>query len=293
MRNAKEFRDTAWNSLRGRYWWAVLAALVAGILGGYTAGQPSFDWKFSSNDVQSVGEWFRQLPDMLSWSSVSDVADVFRLPGFIASSGMTHAFYGLMAGIASIALTYGLAMFIIGGAIELGFDLFNVSLYTAPGKPKFDLLFSRFSIFGRALGLRFLMALKIFLWSLLFVVPGIVAAYRYAMAPYLLAENPDLTAPEAIEQSKQMMAGNKGRLFCLQFSFIGWYILAAITGGVGWIFLAPYTKSADTAFYMELTGRLPKLSQSSPFGSGSGSSATFTSTQDAAAGYDSDQPERI
>ena len=67
-----------------------------------------------------------------------------------------------------------------------------------------------------------------------------------------------MTASEAIEQSKVMMAGNKGRLFCLQFSFIGWYLLAALTAGVGSIFLAPYTKAAETAFYLDLTGRLPQ-----------------------------------
>ncbi len=293
MRNAKEFRDTAWNSLRGRYWWAVLAALVTGVLGGYAVGKPSFDWKFFSTDAQNIGEWFRQLPDMLNHLTLSGPSGFISIPGVVAGSGFAHVFFALMAGIASVAFTYGLAMFIIGSAVELGFDMFNISLYTAPGRPKFDLLFSRFSIFGRALGLRFLMAVKIFLWALLFIIPGIVAAYRYAMAPYLLAENPDLTVPEAIEQSKQMMSGNKGRLFCLQFSFIGWYLLAAITSGVGWIFLAPYTKSANTAFYMELTGRLPKPGESSTFGPGSGSSATSTSTQDATTGYDHDQPERI
>jgi uncharacterized membrane protein len=269
----------------------VLATLVAGFLGGYTIGRPSFDFKFSGTDVHSIGEWFRQLPDMVSSMNFSNLTGVIRIPGVVAGSGLAHAFFGLMAVVASIAFTYGLAMFIIGGAIELGFDLFNVSLYTASGKPKFELLFSRFSIFGRALGLRLLMAVKVFLWSLLLIVPGIVAAYRYAMAPYLLAENPDVTAPEAIEQSKQMMSGNKGRLFCLQFSFIGWYLLAAITSGIGWVFLAPYTKAADTAFYMELTGRLPKTDASDSFGSDSGSAATFTSAGNTAAGHD--QPERI
>jgi hypothetical protein len=148
MRSAKELRDTAWNALRGRYWWAVLATLVAGFLGGYTIGRPSFDFKFSGTDVHSIGEWFRQLPDMVSSMNFSNLTGVIRIPGVVAGSGLAHAFFGLMAVVASIAFTYGLAMFIIGGAIELGFDLFNVSLYTASGKPKFELLFSRFSIFG-------------------------------------------------------------------------------------------------------------------------------------------------
>ncbi|MEZ4629000.1 MAG: DUF975 family protein, partial [Eubacteriales bacterium] len=123
--------------------------------------------------------------------------------------------------------------------------------------PKIEALFSRFSIFGNALLLRVLMVVKILLWSLLLIVPGIVAAYRYAMAPYLLAEYPELTPSEAIERSKQMMAGNKGRLFCLHFSFIGWFLLAALTWGIGFLFLAPYVKAAETAFYLELSGRLP------------------------------------
>ena len=101
--------------------------------------------------------------------------------------------------------------------------------------------------------------------------------YCKYLAEYLgrLAENPNLTAEEAIEQSKALMNGYKRRLFCLQFSFIGWYLLAACTGGVGWFFLAPYTKAADTAFYLERTGRLapdnnyvsPAPSDSAPTGS--------------------------
>jgi hypothetical protein len=59
MRNAKEFRDTAWNSLRGRYWWAVLAALVACVLGGYAANT-SLSFRFEHSDFSSVREWFQQ-----------------------------------------------------------------------------------------------------------------------------------------------------------------------------------------------------------------------------------------
>ena len=128
--------------------------------------------------------------------------------------------------------------------------------------------------------LRFLIFLKILAWSLLFIVPGIVAAYRYALAPYLLAENPSLTAEEAIEKSKALMFGYKGRLFCLQFSFIGWYLLSALTGGIGWFFLAPYTKAADTAFYLERTGRLAPdnsyVSPDTPASTSTGSPAPAT-----------------
>jgi len=244
-RTAKEFRDTAWKALTGRYWWAVLAALVAGILGGYMSSSPfSLDLNFNVGDADftHLGNWVQSMQSLA------------------ISAGIFRAVLGLTTALAAAAFTIGIAYFLVGSAVELGFDLYNISLYTtpAPGQPKFELLFSRFTIFGRALALRLLMFLKILAWTLLFIVPGIVAAYRYAMAPFLLAEHPEMTAMEAIELSKQMMNGNKGRLFGLQLSFIGWYLLAACTFGIGWVFLAPYTKAADAAFYMELTGRLPQ-----------------------------------
>jgi hypothetical protein len=92
------------------------------------------------------------------------------------------------------------------------------------------------------------MFIKILLWSLLLIVPGIVAAFRYALAPYLMAEHPELTATEAIEQSKQIMLGHKGRLFCLQLSFIGWYCSWPLTVESAGSILAPYVKAAMTAF---------------------------------------------
>jgi uncharacterized membrane protein len=249
VRRAKDFRDLAWNTLRGRYWWAVLAAFIAMLIGGYY-GHPSFSFRFGTGEFQ---QFYQQVQQGFNGR--------FDPQAFAA---LARPLVGLAAAFGSFAFVYSLALFIVGSAVELGYNLFNLSLYENKGAPKIDTLFSRFSIFGNALLLRFLMALKIFLWMLLFIVPGIIAAYRYAMAPYLLAEHPELTAGEAIEQSKQMMTGNKGRLFCLQFSFIGWILLAALTWGAGFIFLAPYMKAAETAFYLDLTGRLPLAQGAAP-----------------------------
>lgn len=261
MRRASDFRQIAWDNLRGRYWWAVLITFVACILGGYAMQSP-ITFNINGENVFHWGEWtqtFTNLPDWFQYARYQ-----------IAATGPFRAFLTLVWSFAASMFSFSVALFIIGGAIELGFNLFNIAQYQAPGQPKFEMLFSRFQLFGRALFLRFLMFLKILAWSLLFIVPGIVAAYRYALAPYLLAENPELTAEEAIEQSKALMLGHKGRLFCLQLSFIGWYLLSALTGGIGWFFLAPYTKAADTAFYLERTGRLaPDNGYVSPAPSGS------------------------
>ena len=100
------------------------------------------------------------------------------------------------------------------------------------------------------------MALFIFLWSLLFVIPGIVAGYRYAMAPFIMAENPNIGAFEAIAMSKEMMRGHKGELFYLHLTFIGWKLLALFTFGIGNLFIAPYIATSEAAFYLNRVGRI-------------------------------------
>lgn len=92
------------------------------------------------------------------------------------------------------------------------------------------------------------------LWSLLFVIPGIVKAYEYQMIPYLLAENPDLTKEQAFTISKQMMDGNKWKAFVLDLSFIGWDLLASFTMGILSIFYVdPYRNLTLAALYEELS----------------------------------------
>ena len=132
----------------------------------------------------------------------------------------------------------------------------------------------------------FLTGLYIALWSLLFIIPGIIKSFSYAMAPYILAEHPEMTASEAITESRHMMDGNKWRLFCLDFSFIGWSLLCslpvfvmvfALTGKIlssggnivnvllwviplniplsaGFLFLRPYEEAAWAAFYRDVSG---------------------------------------
>ena len=73
------------------------------------------------------------------------------------------------------------------------------------------------------------------------------------MAGYILAENPYMSAKEALEQSKRIMDGNKLRLFSLDMSFIGWHLLCILTFGIGYIWLAPYIEASHAAFYCDLT----------------------------------------
>jgi uncharacterized membrane protein len=97
-----------------------------------------------------------------------------------------------------------------------------------------------------------LMYILIVLWTLLFIIPGFIKTYSYAMTPYILHENPELSASEAIHRSRMMMKGHKFDLFWLQLSFIGWFFLCLLTTGIGFLWLQPYYYTAQAAFYEEV-----------------------------------------
>lgn len=90
------------------------------------------------------------------------------------------------------------------------------------------------------------------LWSLLFVVPGIIKAIAYSQAKYVIHDNPRLKGKEAIEISKRMTNGFKGDLFSMYLSFIGWYILVGLTGGILSIYVTPYVETTAAMYYENL-----------------------------------------
>lgn len=94
----------------------------------------------------------------------------------------------------------------------------------------------------------------VFLWSLLFIIPGIIKALAFSMTDYIIAENKDITATEALDKSQELMRGHKWELFCLLFSFIGWFILSAFTFGIGLLFLMPYVNTSIANFYVHIRG---------------------------------------
>ena len=233
---AADYRKYARNALAGNWGTALGVALVAALLGGgdgISLPSPSVQFKFSPSDFGS-GQGNPEYS--LGYELGRYFGEFFRSPVFWV--------------FLSIAAVISLVYLLIGGAVELGLCLYNTKLIRGE-RPQFSVLFSRFQIFGKALGLYLLTGLFVFLWSLLFIVPGIIASYRYAMAPYLLAEYPEMGVMEAITRSKEMMSGYKGRLFCLNLSFIGWSLLCAFTFGIGYLWLNPYMRAAEAAFYYE------------------------------------------
>jgi uncharacterized membrane protein len=181
--------------------------------------------------------------------------------------GMAIVISLVLAALASAvsAVTVGIAPLFLFGAIAVGVSTAYIGLFRK-GKIEFNDLFAAFkSNFVNAMVMGLLNALFVFLWSLLFVIPGIVAAYSYSMAPYILADNPGMDGANALEASKKLMKGKKGTLFCLHFSFIGWLILSALTGGILYIvYVGPYMQSATTAFYESIKNEVPVFNNTKP-----------------------------
>lgn len=237
MKFAADFRLIARNALNGRWKIAVITCLIASLLGAVSANGPELNVDFSDSGTNVNVEFAGQVV-------------------YGTSSGFHSALNGFLIGgaiyILLIALVMAVVFFILGSIVGVGYSRFNLDLIDRQKEPEIGTLFNYFSHWKTAAAAGALQALIVFLWSLLLIVPGIIAGYSYAMTQYILAENPELSASEALGKSKEMMAGNRWRLFCLQFSFIGWDILAALTFGIGNLWLNPYKQAATAAFYREV-----------------------------------------
>lgn len=110
-------------------------------------------------------------------------------------------------------------------------------------------IFDGFKNFGNVFILNLLISIYTFLWTLLFIIPGIVKGLSYSMANFIMAENPDIKPSDAIKESQKLMDGNKLDYFVLGLSFIGWHILDIFTLGILSIWLQPYIYTTKAAFY--------------------------------------------
>lgn len=141
---------------------------------------------------------------------------------------------------------------IITPAFSLSTLRIYLALVNSGQKPEPRDAFSGFDDFWSAFKTTFLTGLFTFLWSLLFIIPGIIKGYSYSMAMYIVAENPGISALEAIDRSKKMMDGHKMEFFILYLSFYGWALLTAITFGIAGIWTIPYMNATLANFYNEV-----------------------------------------
>ncbi len=205
-----------------------------------------------------------------------------------AAGGMSAEFYSdIYDSAPATSILSVIYAILITGAVTLGISLFFLAAFRRHEVGVTD-IFLGFEKFGKALGLMLFQGLFIFLWSLLLVVPGIIAAIRYSQAFFILADNPNKGIRQCMDESKAMMAGNIGKYFCMNLSFIGWLLICGVASGavasigavittnnfvialftlVGTLFVAPadaYIYATRAGFYEILAGHLIKETEPTP-----------------------------
>ncbi len=161
-----------------------------------------------------------------------------------------------VAGILGVAVLAALAYSIfVAGIIDFGCRGWFMRYWRGENPPVGE-LFATFRIYAPVLKSSLLVSVYIFLWSLLLIIPGIVKSYAYSMTPYIIYENPALSANEAIALSRKLTDGAKGDLFVFDLSYFGWMLLNVFTLGIlGIVYIYPYQCTAHAAIYDALKVR--------------------------------------
>ncbi len=231
-------KRNAWNSLKNYYWTAFAVCFLGAIIMGAVGGSGTFIQSSPSASAPVLGMLLED-----GGLSYSDSSDSLGFIGFAAF--MTMYFVILLVAIAVSMVIYAF----LGNPIEVGqCSFFNKA---RNGNVEFSHMFDGFGN-GRYMAnvkVMFWRMLYTFLWSMLFVIPGIVKSLEYTLIPYLLTENATLSKERAFEISKRTMNGEKANLFLLELSFIGWYLLGILTCGIGIYFVLPYQQATMAEFY--------------------------------------------
>lgn len=222
MITCKELRLRAWNSLKDRYWNALVAMLIVAAISSISAA------------VSGVSEFLSALSSQLAGRSIV-------LTAIIA-----------IASLAVFSLMLGFSFFVLY-PLNIGSSRYFIrNTYEKP-----DITDVFFGFQKNYLGNVKTMAivfLKTFLWTLLFIIPGIIKSFEYSIIPYILAEEPEISSEEAFSRAKALMTGHKWHLFVFSLSYIGWALLGAIVCcGVGSLFVMPYINAGLAEFYKEIS----------------------------------------
>lgn len=218
MRTNQDYKNAALNRLRGNWAPGVIATLVYILIVGIIAGGS-------------------QSPTLFARRLVTDASATWAMFG-ITGLGL----------VATIFVVY---------PMQVGYQNANRLLFERRDyNVTSNMIQLATSNYLHKVGGMFMMFLKVFLWTLLFIIPGIIMSFAYAMTPYILEDHPEIGIWEASTRSREMMKGHKFDLFYLDLSFIGWFLLGILTFGIGLLWLSPYIQGATSAFYNDLKAGL-------------------------------------
>ena len=172
-------------------------------------------------------------------------------------------FLAVSAGSQFLPWIGGVANLVLSGPLVLGLALFFLALSRGQ-EVQVSRVFDGFQRFVDALVTYLLMVLLIFLWSLLLIIPGIMAALSYALTFFLMADQPGLKGMEALKESQRLMKDNRWKLFCLFLRFLGWFLLGALTMGIGFLWILPYVQTTAARFYDDVRGTARDAAETGP-----------------------------
>lgn len=224
MWNRQQVKEQAKQIMKRNYWKMFVVTLIVSILTG---------------DKTTIIE---RVQDFTSNNLSYDSQPIFY------SSNFELIFYSFISVASILGILYTI---FIGNVIVVGKNGYFIKNHDE--NPELGEIFKGFKgNYLNVVKIMFLMDLKTLLWLFLFIIPGFVKAYEYSMIPYLLAENPNLSASEVFSLSKQMTTGQKMDLFVLDLSFLGWIILGLICCGIGILFVLPYPEATNAEVYLNL-----------------------------------------
>jgi len=227
MKTNTQYKNEALAALKGNWAPAVLVTVVFLAIATLCIGPAEIPMLTGSFDSEAVA----------AMAAAGDLAGVMDAYSTLSSwSSLSSLLRIFVYNVLSVGFAVAFLLLLRNGDDRLTSNMFEVS----------------FRQYWHKVWGMFLMYLFIALWTLLFILPGIVKAFSYALTPYILEENPDLSANEAIDHSRAMMKGHKFDLFYLYLSFIGWFLLSFLTLGNGFFWLIPYMYTAQAAFYEDV-----------------------------------------
>ena len=229
----KNIKDRGKLALKANYWNSVLVAFILSLL---TTGAGVASRGQAGSAAEQSGQ---ELPAILNDANMEAWIGIFAI----------------LMGIAAIGFVIGilLKIFVFNPLKVGGYQFFRRNVRESGVSA--GVLKEGFGDYGHTFGTLFLTDLFIALWSLLFIIPGIVKSYSYMLVPYLLKDQPQLSAQETIALSKKIMDGHKWEAFVLDLSFLGWLLLGAVTANLVNIFWTnPYRENARAEFYLNLIG---------------------------------------
>lgn len=223
-----ELKERGKTAMKGNYVMVLITSILLTFLTGGTAGSSvgGSSGKINENDLSSI------------------------FGGDVDYMAILAAIIGVVVTIVAIMSIVNILVF---NPLKVGCQNFFVR--NTEGPAELSAIGGGFSPWGRNVCAMFLTDLFLTLWFMLFIIPGFIKAYSYRLVPYILADDPDISAMDAITRSREMMNGNKMKAFLLDLSFIGWWLLSAITCGLLAVFyVQPYYNCTCAELYRTIKG---------------------------------------